>query len=221
MTVDVNQNEASNVTAARPSWVKRRIFSGNRLHKWLILLLAAGCLGLYGWSWWSMKELRDALEKESAARQSQVQSMVDAQTRSSLRLTAMALGWAASQAMQRQELTTVDEHITRMVKEGPVKVVAVLDRDGLVRVSTNKKHQDQAGSVAFPDAPLTAKELTVVEHGAELLVVAPLDYALGTAVLVYDRPTLPGAPAPAAGQPAAGQPAAGQPAAGQPPPATP
>jgi hypothetical protein len=207
MTVDVNQSNASNVTAARPSWFQRRILSGNRLHKWLILLLAAGGLGLYGWQWWSMSELRDALAKESAARQTQVQSMIDAQTQSSLRLTAMALGWAASQAMQREELTAVDEHITRMVKEGPVKLVAVLDRDGLVRVSTNKKLEGTPGSTALPGAPLTAKEPTVIERGAELLVVAPLDYALGTAVLVYDRPTLPGAPTPAAAQPAQPAPA--------------
>jgi hypothetical protein len=212
MTVDVNQNKASDVTAARPSWLRRRILSGNRLHKWLILLLAAGCLGLYGWQWWSMNQLREALAKESAARHTQVQGMLDSQTRSSLRLTAMALSWAASQSMQREELTAVDEHITRMVKEGPVRLVAVLDRDGLVRVSTNKKLEGTPGSTALPGAPLTAKEPTVVEHGADLVVVAPLDYALGTAVLVYDRPTLPGAPPPAAGQPATGQPAAGEPA---------
>ena len=210
MTVDVNPNKASDVTAARPSWVKRRILSGNRLHKWLILLLAAGGLGLYGWHWWSMGQLRDALEKESAARQIQVQGMIDTQTRSSLRLTAMALGWAASQAMQREELTAVDEHITRMVKVGPVKLVAVIDRDGVVRVSTNKKLEGTPGSTALPGAPLTAKEPTVVERGAELVMVAPLDYALGTAVLIYDRPMLPGAPpaVPASAPPApAGQPA--------------
>jgi hypothetical protein len=201
MTVDANQNKASDVTAARPSWLRRRILNGNRLHKWLILLLAAGGLGLYGWHMWSMDQLRDALGKERTAMATQVEGMVDAQTQTSLRLTAMALSWAASQAMQRQELTLVDEHITRMVKEGPVKVIAVLDRDGLVRVSTNKKHQDQPGSAAFPGASLTAKEPAVVERGTELLVVAPLDYALGTVVLVYDRPTLPGAP-PAAAQPA-------------------
>jgi hypothetical protein len=203
MTVDANQNKASDVTAARPSWLRRRVLSGNRLHKWLILLLAVGGLGLYGWHLWSMRELHDALAKERVAMKTQVEGMVDAQTQSSLRLTAMALSWAASQAMQREELTAVDEHITRMVKEGPVKLIAVLDRDGLVRVSTNKKLEGQAGSAAFPAAPLAAKEPTVVPNGAELVVVAPLDYALGSAVLVYERPTLPGAPPPAtAGHPA-------------------
>ncbi|HWN70780.1 MAG TPA: hypothetical protein VNM90_24230 [Haliangium sp.] len=206
MTVDANQNKASDVSAARSSWLQRRVLSGNRLHKWLILLLVAGGLGLYGWHWWSMNQLRDGLAKESAARHTQVQSLIDAQTQSSLRLTAMALSWAASQAMQREELTAMDEHITRMVKVGPVKLIAVLDRDGLVRVSTNKKLEGTPGATALPGAPLTAKEPTVVERGDELVMVAPLDYALGTAVLIYDRPTLPGAP-PATPPATAGQPA--------------
>jgi hypothetical protein len=198
MTVDANPNNASGVPAARPSWVKRRILSGNRLHKWLILLLAAGGLGLYGWHMWSMNELRDALAKERAAMQTQVEGTLGAQAQTSLRLTAMALSWAASQAMQREELSAVDEHITRMVKEGPVKLIAVLDRDGLVRVSTNKKLEGTPGSTTLPGAPLAATEPTVVERGAELMVVAPLDYALGAAVLVYDKPALPGAQPPAA-----------------------
>lgn len=206
MTVDAKPNETSNVTSARPSWLRRRVLDGNRLHKWLILILAAGALGVYGWHLWSAKQLRDTLAAERAAMTAQVESLAMAQTRSSLRLTAMALSWGASQAMQRNELTTVDEHITRMVKVGPVKEVAVLDADGLVRVSTNKKHQDQPGSAAFPGVSLAATEPTVTERDAELLVVAPLDYALGTAVLVYDRPALPDArpatPATGAGQPA-------------------
>lgn len=204
---DATQNKASDVTAARPSWLQRRVLSGNRLHKWLILLLALGGLGLYGWHMWSTRELHDAFARERAALKTQVDDMIGVQTQSSLRLTAMALSWAASQAMQREEYTAVDEHITRMVKEGPVKLVAVIDRNGMVRVSTNKKLEGQTGTAAFATAPLTAKEPTVAEQGAELVVVAPLDYALGTAVLVYDRPGVPGAtPAAPAAQPAPASP---------------
>ena len=204
MTVDANPPKASHVTASRSSWLQRRVLSGNRLHKWLILVLVAGVLGLYGWHAWRVHELRGAQELERSTMTTQVEGAVDAYTASSLRVTAMALGWAASQAMQREDLPAMNVHLERMVKEGPVKVIAVLGGDGLVRVSTNKKHEGMSGSAAFPDAPLTATELTVREHGAELTVVAPLDDALGAAVLVYDRLTLPdaqAATAPAAGQP--------------------
>jgi hypothetical protein len=198
MTSDANSpnppTQKSVSGTAKPSWLQRRILSGNRLHKWLIVLLAAGCLGLYVWHMVSTSQLRDTLAEERAALKTQAEGMVGAQTQASLRVTGLAMSWAATQSMQREELSLIDTHITRMVKEGPVKLIAVLDGTGQVRVSTNKKLEGRPGSAEFPGAPLTATELTVVEHGGGLLVVAPLEYALGTVVMVYDKPVLPTAP---------------------------
>lgn len=195
MTTEANQKTASTPATIRPSWFQRRVLTGNRLHKWLIVLLAAGCAGLYGWHLWSEHELRGQLDQSRAAMQQRIEGAIQTQMETSLRITGMGLSWAATQAMQRDDLGGIDTHITRMVKEGPVKLVAVVDRESVVRVATNKKLEGQPASTALPGAPLAATELTVVEHGAELLLVAPLEYGLGRVVLVYDWPDLMSQPA--------------------------
>lgn len=207
MTIEANEKTASAPTTARPSWFQRKVLTGNRLHKWLIVLLAAGCAGLYGWHLWTVHELSGQLDQERTAMKSQIEGAIQKQMESSLRVTGMGLGWAATQAMQGDNLDGIDKHITRMVKEGPVSLIAVIDRDGVVRVATNKKLEGQTASAELPGVPLTATELTVVERGAELVLVAPLDYGLGSVVLVYDWPDLVGAPAAGAARPAAQTPA--------------
>ncbi len=202
MTTETNQKTASAPTSARPSWFQRRILTGNRLHKWLIVLLAAGCAGLYGWHLWTTHEMRGQLDQEQTAMKNKIEGAIQVQMETSLRVTGLGLSWAATQAMQRDDLTGIDAHITRMVKEGPVTLIAVVDREGVVRVATNKKLEGQAASTALPGAPLAAAELTVVEQGAELLLVAPLEYGLGRVVLVYDWPDLMAEPALGAVKPA-------------------
>lgn len=201
---EVNEKTASAPTTARSSWLQRKLLTGNRLHKWLIVLLAAGCAGLYGWHLWRMNELSGQRDQERAAMENKLKDAIQRQMEVSLRITGMGLSWAATQAMQGSNLDSINTHITHMVKEGPVKLVAVVDREGVVRVATNKKLEGQAASAGFPGVPLTATELTVVERGAELVLVAPLEYGLGSAVLVYDWPDLVGEPAAGTAGPAAG-----------------
>lgn len=202
---EANEKTASAPTTARPSWFRRKVLTGNRLHKWLIVLLAGGCAGLYGWHLWRMNELSGQRDQDRLALKSQVEDAIQRQMEVSLRITGMGLSWAATQAMQGSNLDGINTHITRMVKEGPVKLVAVVDREGVVRVATNKKLEGQPASAEFPGVPLAATELTVIERGAELVLVAPLEYGLGSAVLVYDWPDLVGEPAAGIAGPAAPQ----------------
>ena len=203
MTTETNEKTASAPTTARPSWFQRKVLTGNRLHKWLIVLLAVGCAGMYGWHLWRTHELRGQLDQERTAMKNKVEGAIQDQMEASLRVTGMGLSWAATQAMQRDDLTGIDTHITRMVKEGPVTLIAVVDREGVVRVATNKKLEGQPASAGFPGVSLTVTELTVTERGAELVLVAPLEYGLGSAVLVYDWPDLVGEPAVGVAKPAA------------------
>lgn len=197
MTSDSNQKTGSTADPARASWFQRRVLAGNRLHRWLIVILAVGCAGLYVWRMVTVHQLRSALDTERAALQAQVQGEVTAQMRAALRVTGWSLRWAASQAMDRDDTSGIDAQITRMVKEGPVELIAVLDGDGAIRVATNKKLEGTMGSVAFPGVSLAATDVTVAEHEEGLVVVAPLERSLGTAVLFYDEPALAKVEAPA------------------------
>lgn len=181
---------ASATPAVKESWMRRRILNGNRLHKWLIVVLALGCVGLYGFHVVATHQLEEEIAAERATLATQANLAVEDQMQASLRVAGLGLSWAATQAMQREDLTSIDAHTARMVKEGPVTLIAVLDSDGVVRVATNKKLEGKAGATAFAGAPLTATDLTVWESGAEMTVVAPLEFTLGTAVLVYDRPSI-------------------------------
>jgi hypothetical protein len=77
-----------------------------------------------------------------------------------------------------------------MVQVGPVTLVAVIDQEGTVRVSTNKKLQGQTAATVFAGLPLDTEEVQVVNQDGKLVLVTPLmedGNRIGVAVLTYTR----------------------------------
>jgi hypothetical protein len=174
---------------ARPG-LRARILHGNRLHKVLIVILAVGLLSLYVWHLVTTSQVRSQLEAHMAASEERYTRSLTDQAATSLRLTGHALGWAAASDLGEANLGAIDGHITRMVRVGPVTVIAVADQEGTVRVSTNKKLEGQRAAAVFPGLPLEAEDVGVVDRDGEMVLVAPMienGNRLGVAVLVYDR----------------------------------
>ncbi|WP_428268276.1 hypothetical protein [Haliangium sp.] len=193
MTTDSNETAEKGRRKAgigRSSWVRRQLIDGNRLHRWLIGLLAVGWLATLGWHLVRASQIQAAVDEERSALQEEV---LGPSIRASLRVTGLALGWAASESMARGDIDAIEERITRMVKEGPVLHIGVIDAEGLVRVATNKKLEGKPAAVAFPGIPLDVTELEIMDAdpGGVINVVIPLvpeHERLGLAVMSYAGP---------------------------------
>lgn len=176
--------------AGKRSGIRRRLFDGNRLHKVLIVILGLGCLAIYVWHLVAINTMRDQMAARLTANQEHQARALIEQATTSLRVTGHALGWAAAGDMAEANLAAVDAHITRMVQVGPVTVIAVIDQEGTVRVSTNKKLQGQRAATAFPGLPLDAEDVVVIDQDGKLTLVAPMvegDSRIGAVVLRYER----------------------------------
>ncbi len=172
------------------SWLRRRFIDGNGVHKILIVMLALGCAGLYGWQVWQAYEAEQARDGELATMRAALQSEFDGKAASSLRLTGSALGWAAATDLARDNLAAIDRELTRLVKEEGVTRLAVIDGNGVVRVCTNKKLEGQTATEAFPGVAFDVDEIATVSADDERLLVVPLMYdnaRVGTAVLAMSR----------------------------------
>ncbi len=180
----------------RTPWLRRRVLDGNRLHKWLVAILAIALVGTWGFHLYTVQRLSGQVAEE---RQRLYDEVLGEEARSAVEAIGVALGWGAAEALGRDDMATIDATITRLVKVGPVLQVAVLDADSVVRVATNKKLEGVAGARAFPGLPLAAAKLTVFGGATDdgpLVVVAPLYPAgerdpsarVGVAVLSYARP---------------------------------
>jgi hypothetical protein len=106
-----------------------------------------------------------------------------------LRLSTMPFLWALRSELQRENYTQVEQYIHQFVKEKGVTEVAFIDRDGNIRLASNKKWEGQPYGNFFKEDIKGVEDMTMYDRkDGERLIVAPvtgINDKLGTAIIVY------------------------------------
>jgi hypothetical protein len=111
-----------------------------------------------------------------------------------LRLSTMPFLWALRSELLRDNYTQVEQYIHQFVKERGVNEVAFIDRDGNVKLASNKKWEGKPYGEFFKEDIKGMEDMTMHDRGnGERLIVAPVtgvNEKLGTAIIVYSEKEL-------------------------------
>ena len=128
---------------------------------------------------------REALSKRAAAEQT-------ARAKKLLTLSALPLSWAIRSSLQEKDFHQIGVYLHEFVALGGVERAAVVLRDGIAKVATDKKLEGRPAAEAFSAARISDDAPTVRgEIGEPLEAVIPimgLNARLGTLIIDYEAP---------------------------------
>ena len=136
--------------------------------------------------------LRDAAEKASSEKL-RYEKLLDERSlalqRSDVRLFAVPLAWAVRRELMQQNYGQIDEYFSELIAKKQFGVLMLLDPDGTVRVSTDRKLQGLAFSGLYPGMNAASEEIvsySLSEGNSLFLVpVMGLNARIGTIAFVY------------------------------------
>lgn len=157
----------------------------------VIVLLGIGLTTAVIWYEVQLSQVRRAADSRAERVRLEAEKELAANAGSLLRLSALPLAWAIRDAMLRQQMSDVDDYVTRMVQQPHVRLVLFADPDGTIRIASDRKLQGSAATDVVPDAPIDTSEPAVTDSRGESTVTVPImgyDRRLGTLVYRYKRP---------------------------------
>lgn len=170
-------------------WIK-----GNPLlHAVVIVVLAIALVALAITHLVEIKRVKDGAAADRAALVERATAALDAKTSALLRLSALPLGWAIRDALLKDDYTSADTYLQRIVQERNVTGAALIGADGKVRLASNQKLETHSAAEAFPGIAINQESPTVVPTTKVLNVVVPVmgyDRKLGTLIFSYARPSM-------------------------------
>lgn len=171
-----------------------------RLPVWVTLLFLVLLVAVFSWQRVAVSRAEARLADERAAMQQkfaadrialieQVRQRAAATTDETRRRFAMALAWAVRGEMIRNNLDQVDQYFAELVKLPGHKLVLLAERDGKVRVATDRKHLGADAASLVPSELLTRGEISIHDEGQGTRLLAipvmGLNTRMGTVLLRY------------------------------------
>jgi hypothetical protein len=204
-TSDVEDSRKPPVRSPRSalSRFSRWIIHNNPLHAAVVIALVVALVMLTTTFGARLQEIEIRHARGSDAIAARAADALDRETASSLRLTALPLGWALRGALLQNQLADAETYLRRMIQEPQVTRAMLLDPKGTVWLAPDGTGVGQPATALLADARLDAPEPTLLRRPAETLVVVPImgfDRRLGTLIFGYRRSldSEGGAPPPAA-----------------------
>jgi hypothetical protein len=115
-------------------------------------------------------------------------------TNTLISLSTITMLWALRSELLRENYVQVEQYIHQIVKEKGVNQVAFIDRDGNVKLASNKKWEGKPYGEFFKEDIKGMEEMTIHDReNGEKLIVAPVtgvNEKLGTAIIVYTEEEL-------------------------------
>lgn len=162
------------------------------LHAVVIVALALGLIALAVARTIGISRVKRRAAEERAAVLRAATEALTAQTSALLRLSALPMGWAVRSALLKDDLTSVDTYLQRIVQERHVTGAALVGADGKVRLAGDRKLEKLSAAQAFPGVALDGQSPTLAAGERDLRVVVPVmgyDRRLGVLIFSYARPT--------------------------------
>ncbi|MEX0967792.1 MAG: PDC sensor domain-containing protein [Bacteroidia bacterium] len=155
----------------------------------LILIIILVPAGIWVFKNNEIKNLTEDFGQERLEMERQFESKFREEQKEHARLMVKPLTWAVRAEMMRDNLEQVNQYLSQFVKEKNIQQVMLVDNDGQILISTDKKTENAAFSEWYDAALLQDGEITLSEReGGDVAIVAPvmgLDTRLGTLVVFY------------------------------------
>lgn len=122
-----------------------------------------------------------------------MKAVLDDNTQKQLSLMMKTFVWAVRSSMIRKNMDEVDQYFTELIQEEHITEIILVNNEGKILVSTNKKHQHKAFSNFYPKQSLQAESVLFLkpENSQEYHVSTPvlsLNQKIGVLFLVYNAP---------------------------------
>ena len=196
MTSLEDEQEQSVGTAGRASWT-------TWLLVFLLIVLAFAAAFLYI----STEIHVDRVKAQAAANRARLESeakaeratlaaraaaATTAQAGDLLKVSALPLSWAIRPALQERDYRQIGVYIQELVGIAGVKRVAVVLRDGNIKVSSDKELEGTPAAKTFPNANLAEDSPTIHAEGDKpieaVVPIMGLNARLGTVIVDYQAP---------------------------------
>lgn len=129
---------------------------------------------------------------EMALERSRIQDTAVARVSELLELFSLPLAWAVRAEALRDDYGHIEEYMLQLVKRPAVQSVTFVDRDGLVRLATDRKLQGAPAAPVFGDL-LTNEEATLRSVDRELRLMVPVfgySERVGSLIVIFAREAL-------------------------------
>lgn len=133
-------------------------------------------------------EQRAAAERDTL--QAHAKSAAAAQAAEILKLSALPLSWAVRHELQEKNYREIGIYFQQLVGLSGVRRIALVSRDGEIKVATDKKLEGHPASETFSGATLEADSPAVQPLGTSgleaIVPIMGLNARLGTLVIDYE-----------------------------------
>lgn len=157
----------------------------------LVGILILALLGTWIWMDFSQRAMRRRAEARQSESVERARHALAGQTAELLRLAALPLSWAVRTELIEDNIDQVDDYFRRFVKERHVTRVLLVDPEGMIRLSSDKKFEGRRADEILPRSLVRAEELVVTpDLDGDIVVSAPVvgyGSRLGTLVVAYSH----------------------------------
>ncbi len=172
--------------------------AGHFRRNWFFYTLIVLALGAAAFFWFSKsmalaKQAKD-FETEKAALIVDTEKVFAVNSEQHLVLTMKTFAWAVRSELNRGNQEQVDQYFQQLVKADKVEEITLVDREGTILLTTNKKNEGSKFVEEYADAVMQVEATTVMDFADKRIAAAPimsLTSRTGTLVVRYKIDRLP------------------------------
>jgi hypothetical protein len=162
----------------------------------LVILLLCGGIFLERWlGETSLLKEKERSETELMALEAKVSKISFDIQRRDIGLFALPLAWSVRKELMHGNYDQIDEYFSELIKIRGFGVIMLIEPDGMIKVSTDRKLQGTAFSVLYPGMEIGVQKPVSygLRNGSSLFVlpVMGLSDRLGTIAFIYNYQQLP------------------------------
>ena len=173
---------------------KKKISWKSRLKNYFIWVLILSCGGIFLWKQieiWQMEKAE--IEKIAKVKKVYLQ-FIQRRDGEFLSLYSKPLSWALRTEMLKENYEQVDDYVRQVIKEHGFTLIVVLDAEGKVIVSSDKKIEGENLTQIYPQVSLNVTKYQMKTVGDKLFVVTPImgyEKKIGTLFFIYEPEKVP------------------------------
>ena len=167
---------------------------GHFLRNWLFYTLLFIAVGFSCFLWLSkataLRKQATACDSEKHVLLEQLKGAYHINSEKHLELMMKTFVWAVRSEMTRGNQEQVDQYFNQLVKTEKVEEITLVDTNGKVLISTNKKNEGVILSTDYTDEVLKIDGLHIINKRDQHVVAAPVlsfDSRIGTLIVLYKK----------------------------------
>lgn len=177
------------MTAEKDIQKKKGHFRKNWIY-YVLLIAAAVVYFTYSVDYGTVKQSK-TFEEEKAMLIQEAQLSLNEQANQFVHVMMKPLVWIVQQELMQGNMDKIDDYFLQLVKTENILEILLVNEEGIVNFSTNKKNQNELFSKQYDKDASLVQELTIFDTKEMKLITSPIisgDARLSTLVVVYQIP---------------------------------